>query len=202
VPVDVETFAEQLAQVARERIRALLREQGTRFALEGEAHAKALATTRLRVRTGRLRNSIAGAVRGDEGSGTVDVVVSAGGRVRGGQPVRYAAMQEYGGIQRPRRAKYLRIPLPPAQTAAGVDKFLFPPSLYESGAGLFVLVRTRTGKLLLKHREKNEFWYVLKRSVRITPHRYMRDTLAHLEQRAPEVLRRALGLELEVSSGT
>jgi len=125
-------------------------------ALEAEARAKSNATERPRSRTGALRGSIAGVVR--EGQGYMDMAVGSGSDPsRPGVP--YALMQEEGGVQRPRNAKMLRIPLSAAKTAAGVDRY--PTPLRVSAPDKFFLMRAKDGDLFLVDRVTEVPWYKL-----------------------------------------
>lgn len=158
------------------------------LALEGERRGKLNATTRLRVRSGRLRASITGKVR--DVNGMPEIVLSAGGRT-GGADVGYARMLEFGGIQRPRNAKMLRIPLPAALTAAGVDRY--PSPLRITGAGEFVLRKSKAGKLLLHKLNPDGSlgppWYVLAANSTIPAHPYLGPALESLiPDLAPRVL--------------
>ncbi len=138
-------------------------------ALDMEGGAKLNAETVLNVRSGHLRRSIAGTVR--QGADGPEAVVSAGGRL-GGANVTYAGTHEFGATIVPKRSQYLRIPLPPALTAAGVDRFGGP--LRQSGAGLFRLAKSKKGNLLLIHKPSGMPWYVLKRSVTIRARPFLR----------------------------
>lgn len=168
--------------------------------LEAERNAKQNATgggARLNVRTGRLRASIAGAVRDTQGA--VELVLRAGGS-RGGQDVKYAAIHEYGGEIRPVNGRYLRIPTLWALTAAGVDRY--PTPLRQTAPGAFRvvgsdrglwLVPTKTGKGGLQEPP----WYKLVERVTIPARPYLRpaimDAAAKLPARTTAALRRALG---------
>ncbi len=99
------------------------------------------------------------------------------GRVRIGTKVVYAAMQHFGGVQRPSRAKALAIPLTRqvarAVAAAGDYKRAFPDA--------FIFRHATQGAFLVRKnpnagpRSKNQldFLAVLKKSVRITGTRFM-----------------------------
>lgn len=93
-----------------------------RGALIGEAQAKLNATTKPRVRGDRLRASIQGVSKGF----TI--------RLRAGErEVPYARIQEFGGTIRPRRSRYLAVPLPNAKTPGGDKRFASPrdvPNLF------------------------------------------------------------------------
>lgn len=163
----------------------LAREVGkaaTELSLRAERNAKLLGTTRLRRRSGHLVGSIQGTARPSPDGGAVDAVVSAGGR-GGVGTVKYARLQEMGGTVRPTRSTKLAIPLPAAQTAAGVSRYASPrhnPNL--------VLVRSRAGNLVLIDKHTGVPHYVLKDQVTITPHWYLRDGMkAAVEEMKPRV---------------
>ena len=89
------TFAEFREQIKKSDKKLLenLNKALMILALKGEAQAKKNATTRPRVRTGRLRSSITGLV--DSKNGNPRVVLRAGGNT-GGSPVNYARFMEFG----------------------------------------------------------------------------------------------------------
>ena len=158
-----EQFAESLRKAAEKGgFRKALIAELQAWALEAEAEAKKNATESPHARTGRLRASIAGVVR--ERPGVLEAAVGSGSDPqRPGVP--YAAMQEEGGVQRPRTAKMLRIPLDAAKTAAGVDRY--PTPLRISAPDKFFLYRATSGKLFLRDKLDGSFWYILKDSVTI-----------------------------------
>lgn len=170
------------ARVARDV--AALGKRGERYAKEG-----LLSGTRLRVRSGRLRGSIATALDEEADAVTLRLIAGAGTR-----PIRYAAQREYGGTVVPVRAKMLAIPLAPALTPAGVQK-MAPRDL----VGGFVW-RTHTGRLVLGRREGKRgrpiAYFLLVRSVTQQGAFYLRDTMDLMRQAAPEVLRNAVDAEL------
>ena len=119
------------------------------LALEAEADAKQRATVRPHPRSGRLRQSIQGMYDPDG----FRLVLRSGGRVRG-RDVRYAKAQDLGATIRPKRRKYLAIPLRAAKTAAGVARYatarVDPTEMFVSKtrkAGTDLLLRdVRTGE--------------------------------------------------------
>ena len=120
-----------------QRVKAEVQRVMVGAALDIEARAKSDFTTKLRVRTGLLRRSIAARVEAGE---KIRLVASAGGRV-GAKDVVYASTHEFGATIRPKNAKALRIPIPggPALTAAGVDRYATP--LRQTAGGMFRLVK-------------------------------------------------------------
>lgn len=146
-----------------------------------------LSGNRLRARTGYLRNSATFEVTADAGGQELRVHMG-----RGGQPVRYAAIQEHGGIVTPVRGKFLAIPVGPALTPSGVAKFTSPrdvPDLHyvQSRNGQPMLVKLK-GKGRGKRAGAIEVWFLLRRSVRIEGKHYMRDTSAIAIPAVREVL--------------
>jgi len=173
--------------------RAAVQRTMVEVALRGEGYAKGNAATALNVRTGHLRRSIAGTVR-DTPEGP-EAVISAGGRVNGGASVRYAGTHEYGATITPKRSRYLRIPLPPARTAAGVDRFGGP--LRQSGAGLFTVIKSRSGRLFLKHRPSGALWYMLVERVTIRARPFLRPAADRAAADLPRVLAKHITAELK-----
>lgn len=193
--ITLEEYSRRLADTGR--FRKLLKKGSTTVALDAERRAKVLATTRLRVRTGRLRSSIRGFVRGGDETAPLEIGVQAGGQ-RG---IPYAAIQELGGEIRPKQSRYLAIPLQAARTAAGVGRFASPrdvPGLFtfRSGAGnLIMAVKDGKGGLIPM--------FVLKARVRITGKHYLRDALiAAAKAHMPDVAFDAVRLTVETEGGT
>jgi hypothetical protein len=153
----------------------------------------------LHVRSGRLWQSITANVEMDEGA--LAIVARAGGTGGRGM-VRYARMQEQGGIQKPSTPgiKYLRIPIPggPALTNAGLDRY--PPPLRQTAPpGFFRVHKSEAGNLLLVHdkitrggKPKMELWYVLRRSVTIPARPYLRPALEATAKTLPGEIGKAI----------
>jgi phage gpG-like protein len=159
----------------REKIGRILRPVAMETALDAQGRAQVAVSGRtLSVRTGRLRQSIAGTSR-DGSGGAFQAVLKAGGRVSDGSSVRYAGLHEYGGTIRPVRAKMLRIPLPAALTSAGVDRMATP--LRATAPGMFHVRRSAAGNLVLIHNETGVPWYVLKSQSVIPARPYLRPAL-------------------------
>jgi hypothetical protein len=120
-------LADRLQLAAGGALRAELEKRLRGSALRMEAAGKQNAKTRMRVRTGHLRNSIGGFVQAEGapvgGIGPVQsgadilVGVRAGGVVLQGAEVVYASIQERGGTVRPRRVRWLAIPTARVMTA-------------------------------------------------------------------------------------
>jgi hypothetical protein len=141
-----------------------------RAALAGEALGKQNATTMLHVRTGRLRNSISGQVT-EERDGKFILELSAGGQ--GGQgEVKYARIQEKGGVIVPKKGRMLAIPVGPARTAAGVSRYASPrdvPGLHLAMTRnrQLVLVQGQSGKQTGGKVKAGTVFFILVPSVRI-----------------------------------
>ena len=125
-------------------------------------------------RSGALQRSIRGRVHVIDDN-NAEVIVQAGGQLSG-SAVRYAAIQEYGsamlpgGVIRPKKAKYLSIPIHPNTiTPAGVSRYLSPRDVPEP----LHFIEAENGKKYLSN-EAGEPYYALLSSVTIKPRRYLR----------------------------
>lgn len=179
-PADLSTRLELLARTLPDQLRRAL----TAAALDAEAEAKQNATTVLNVRTGRLRASIRGTV--EQVSGDPAIVLRAG---TDGGAVPYARIHEEGGTIRPKRGRFLKIPVGPALTGAGVSRL--PPGR----SGDFRFVPNPRGGVLVGRDGK--VWFVLKRQVTIPARPYLAPAIATIQPRLADdltrLLRRALG---------
>jgi len=152
-----------------------------------EAAGKQNATTRLRVRSGHLRNSVHGSVSAD--GDTLQISVAAGGR-QGGADVRYARIQDQGGTIRARGGGKLRLPLPIAKTAAGVDKL--PGPLRLVAPGRFHARESKRGNLLLFDNATGAPHYLLVDSTTIKATRFLEDAARDTAKRAPALVLKAI----------
>ncbi len=167
------------------------RRELTALALEAQQRAAANARTRMRTRTGRLRGSIRGEVRdGDHGP---EMVLRAGSKT-----VPYAPIQEEGGTVTAKGGGYLRVPLDPALTAAGVDRF--PGPLRVSGAGRFHVRGLGPGGgpplYLFRSDQDGPAWYRLQKSSTITGKWYLRDAFHEAAERFPVAVAEAVVRDL------
>jgi len=156
---------------------AELRRAAVATALDAEAEAKQNATTTLNVRTGRLRASIAGTVEGE--GGNISIVLRAGtadGRVP------YARIHEEGGTIRPKSGRFLKIPVGPALTGAGVARGGGKSGLHFIARGAGGLLADAEGRI----------WFVLKPSVRIPARPYLRPALDAVQPRLIDRLQRII----------
>jgi hypothetical protein len=173
--------------------RAAVQRTMVEVAMRGESYSKANVRSQGLWQNGHLFRSVAGTVR-DTPEGP-EAVISAGGRLKDGASVRYAGTHEYGATIRPKRSRYLRIPLPPARTAAGVDRFGGP--LRQSGAGLFTVIKAKSGKLFLKHKPSGTLWYMLVERVTIRARPFLRPAADRAAADLPRVLARNITEELK-----
>lgn len=130
----------------------------------------------LKRRTGHLSRSIGSIVVQEQG----ELVGIVGSGVRTGSRVRYADIHERGGVIRPKRAKYLTIPIGKSKTKAGVGRFSARDIMggfteYDKTA----VFRSKKGNLIywgvkkLKKGNRLEPLFVLVKSVTIPARRYM-----------------------------
>ena len=162
----------------------------TKVALKLEAKAKQNATRSPRVRTGALRNSIAASVKAERTG--VQISLRAGSAKLGRAPVRYARIQELGGIIRPKKSKYLAIPTDEVRTAGGVPQYRSPrdePDLvFAQTKGLQpVLLSTTTGKV----------HWILKRQVKLRGRKYLWRAIRHTQRDVPDALRDVMAIALQ-----
>ena len=153
-------------------------------ALIMEGRAKVNAKARMGQPTGRLAASIVGVVR--EKPSNVEAAVGSGSDPARA-PVIYARIQELGGEVRPKKGKYLAIPIGPARLPRGGAVFgtarLDPTPM--------AFVQSLKGQPLLVDSMTAEPRYLLRKLVRIKPKFYLRDAVADT---APELQTSLLGL--------
>ena len=175
----LEEFADRLRKLESGEMQKRLVRLATAGALVGEAKVKENISLRLRTRSGRLKRSGKGEVRTLQGKGLL-LVLSAGSQ-RGGKPLIYAGAQEFGATIRPKKGRYLAIPLSggPAVTPAGEPRYTSArraPNLvpWRSKSGrLFLVQFTRTGLTP---------WYVLHPGpIKIKPKHFVRDAAKSTE---------------------
>ena len=193
----VNHFAQRMESLAGGGLRLLLRQAAIGIALNAEGNAKQYVTIRKSpgskrgpVRSGRLRNSIAGSAH--ETQSGVQVRLSAGGRIKG-QNVKYASVQEgppNGGSHTTIRAKrgYLAIPIHDSLfTGAGVQRFTSPwdvPNLFVD--------RGRNGNPILRNSVTGEVFYILRKQVEIPAKRFLRDGLQDAIATVPDEYKRTI----------
>lgn len=148
-----------IKKMMRNFLNALAGDMRTRH---GGAWPGGTGTSTLSKRTGRLVESIAKSVR-------VTGKFSGAGEVRGqiGSPLVYASTQEFGATIRPKRAKWLTVPLPAAMDKRGI--MLLPKA--RDYPRTFI-AKSRKGNLLIFQKigkRKIIPLFVLKKSVKIPP---------------------------------
>jgi phage gpG-like protein len=184
--LDLKGFAKRLDELGSGGLERIIKPVLVRSALDTEAKAKVNATTVLHVRTGRLRNSIAGFVRDTQGG--FEVVASAGGSGGLGE-VPYAGVHEYGATITPKKGQYLTIPHGPALTPAGVSRY--PSARNVPGLSFR---RTKNGNGILV--KDGQVWYFLVRRVVIPKRPYLRPALNEATKNLSEQIGAALLKEI------
>ena len=194
---DLHAWAERLRAEVGGKLQARLRQAMLELAMDAQGEAQDNIRSRFErggVRTGSLHRSIAGQVR--EVGGHLEAVASAGGRT-GGRDVPYAGIHEVGGVIRPKRGKWLAIPMPPVLTTAGVARG--GPRDYElrfvpvSGSRAWLVRDAGRGKTA-----RTEPMFLLVRRVQIRGKHYLRDAMQAALGRVDEPFRSALTLAVEV----
>lgn len=116
------------------------------FIFEGYARARLFAgRPHLIGRTGRLAKTI-GHVTAKNPTKINDVHVRI---FAGGHDAIYGRIQEFGGVIRPVRAKYLTIPIADNLTAGGVPRYKSARELFEQRGEDLVIFRSKAGNLLI-----------------------------------------------------
>lgn len=161
-------------------------------ALMGEAQARENATSSPKVRSGHLRRSISSETTLE--ASRVVLTLRAGE----GATERYASAQEYGATVRPRRGKFLAIPVGRALTGAGVPRYPSPRAV----PGLrFVPIRGGSMGLLVKdvgkRNARSDTYFILLRSVRVPATRYIGRALDSIRPVAADRLADSLRVVLE-----
>lgn len=95
------------------------------------------------------------------------------------------AIQETGGDIVPKNGKLLRVPLPAALTAAGVDKFAGTTLKGRDDLGFFIPKGQRGVLLLWRKTGKTDRsakpWYLLTNKVTIRPHYWLRNAIESID---------------------
>lgn len=166
-----EQFAERLGGVSA-RAAKRLRKQLTASALDAETYAKLNATGAPKVRTDRLRSSIQGRVK--------DLTISLRA---GGTAVRYARIQEYGGTVRPRRSRFLAVPLDAAKTGAGVSRYASPRDVPDT----YIITGSDGSPVIMQKVEKGDDrpMFVLRRQVTIRKKLYLTKAIVRVAKEMP-----------------
>ena len=96
----------------------------------------------------------------------------------------YAAIQEHGGVIKPKKAKYLTVPLPAALTPAGVlrkEAREYPNAFIQ---------RSRRGNLIIFDQRGNKIvpLFVLKKEVKIPPSHWFSDAVNRVDNELVQIL--------------
>lgn len=144
----------------------------------------------LRRRTGNLAKSMQWRVA-TTNAGTAAYI---GANVLSGRRIPYANILETGGTIRPKKSKFLTMPLPAAMTGAGVTKY---PSARDY-PNTFV-ARSDSGKLMIFQKQGKKRilpLFMLLKKVEIRPHRYLSTTLAQVKPRIFQIMNATISREL------
>jgi phage gpG-like protein len=141
----------------------------------------------LKVRSGRLRGSIQGVV---DKSALIGAVGS-GARI-GAERVKYATIHVFGGVIKPKKGKYLAIPLRAAKTKSGATlrgNAIGPRDFQNT----FVR-RSKMGSLLIFQSKGKSIvpLFVLKRSVTIPRRDYIKATSEGVQREIGQIFKRSL----------
>lgn len=149
----------------------------------------------LRVRTGRLRSSIGTLVMQSQDG----LVGQIGSGVRIGERMPYANIHETGGVIKPKKGRYLAIPLKAALTDSG--------SQLRGGAfsardftDTFFMTSRKGNRLIMQRQAKGAVpLFVLKESVTIPARRYMSKATEQLNIEVEKLIDYSLGKFIEGS---
>ena len=119
----VEQYAARMAKAGGGELRRILYREAGKVAMRATREGKLLARTRMRVRSGRLMGSIRSEVRSV--FDVIEVRLMAGGSSAGGH-VRYARIQERGGIARVPTGPTTRAGVQRSATGPGVRRGIRP----------------------------------------------------------------------------
>ena len=137
----------------------------------------------LKVRSGRLRNSIGSRV---VYSGNILATKIGSGAGIGKQRVKYANIHEKGGVVRPTHGQFLAIPLD--RTAGGDTRGVSPRQMKNTFVRGNIIYQNVNGKAVAK--------FVLKRQVTIPASRYMEKALKRAQRGAISALLKSITVGL------
>jgi hypothetical protein len=207
MPQSISEWSSRLNRASGD-LRKFVATELVKTALRGEREAKLRVTnggsTRLNVRTGRLRASIAGGVRIKTGG--IDVRLTAGGRSPNPKQlspntapageVRYARIHEKGGTIRA-RGKMLTIPISDKLfTAGGKQRYASARDVPD-----LVFIRSLKGAFLLVNKHTFEPFYVLKNQITIPARPYLAPGLRTAAVKMDTDIHRAIEKLLDFSTG-
>ena len=188
--ITLEQWAERIAKGGRDELRRVLYREAGKVSQRAVGEGQKNVGSRMKVRSGRLWSSIRSEVKSTRGG--IDVHLMAGG-TDGKGPIRYARIQEEGGTVRPRRAKFLTIPLDPAKYPSGVSRFKTARDAPNLTLGI-----SAAGQYMLVNKDTGEPWYLLRRRVKIKGKHYLRDAMREAAKLMPPAVSKAFGGALEV----
>lgn len=182
--ITVEEFTDRLRKVSKGQFLQKLHKIAVKNAAKLETNAVENASRVLTARTGHLAQSIQARVI-PTGSG-LDIELRAGG---GDKNVKYAAVHEYGATIKPRKAKFLTIPVhDQLKTASGDARY---PSARDVPGLTFA--QSLKGQPLLVHQMTGEVWYLLRKKVEIPPRPYLKPAMDKMEKRLVPQVSKLLG---------
>ena len=156
-----------------------------------ERFGKQNASSRLNVRSGRLRASISGSAMKDT-RGNIVLQLQAGGRDK---DVSYARIHEDGGTIRPVNAKFLTIPISDKLfTGAGVQRYKSVRDVPDP----LTFAQSRKGQPLLLHEVTGEVFYILKKQVKIPRRPYLKPAVDRVSREIGRELPPIIGAEVRI----
>jgi len=161
--------------------------------IQTEKQLKINLTNRiLHVRSGRLRSSIGSLVKDEE----KDLVGLVGSGVRQGDRVKYANIHETGGVIRPKRGKYLAIPLSSALTGSRGQLRGGATSARDFPNTFFI--KSKAGNLLIMQKQGGGAvpLFLLLRSVKIPARYYMTKTVNEMMPKCIEIMTNCIDKEV------
>ena len=178
-------------QKSRGDITRVMHRFAIRKAARLERFGKQNASSRLNVRSGRLRGSISGsAMKGTRGN--VVLQLQAGGRDK---DVSYARIHEEGGTIRPVNAKFLTIPISDKLfTGAGVQRYKSVRDVPDP----LTFGQSRKGQPLLLHEVTGEVCYILKKQVKIPRRPYLKPAVDRVSREIGRELPPIIGAEVRI----
>jgi len=178
-------------QKSRGDITRVMHRFAIRKAARLERFGKQNASSRLNVRSGRLRASISGSAMKDT-RGNVVLQLQAGGRDK---DVSYARIHEEGGTIRPVNAKFLTIPISDKLfTGAGVQRYKSVRDVPDP----LTFAQSRKGQPLLLHEVTGEVFYILKKQVKIPRRPYLKPAVDRVSREIGRELPPIIGAEVRI----
>ena len=190
-----EFTVKQLRDIFHQKSRGDITRVMHRFAIRKAARlerfGKQNASSRLNVRSGRLRASISGSAMKDT-RGNVVLQLQAGGRDK---DVSYARIHEEGGTIRPVSAKFLTIPISDKLfTGAGVQRYASVRDVPEP----LSFAQSLKGQPLLVHQMTGEVFYILKKQVKIPRRPYLKPAVDRVNREIGRELPSIIGAEVRI----